>query len=284
MAEPILKRANGDQIEIQLAQWKGQGRQILCIHGLTANCRCWDRAVEGLTPEYPVMAMDLRGRGLSDKPPAGYSIEHHVSDVYSVVEDEGLGGIFLMGHSLGAYVSLAFAARYPGRVRRLILLDGAGHLSQAQWDQIEAVIKPALDRLGQVFATFEEYVAPMKQVPFLQPWNRFLDIYFHYDVEAVQGGVRSRTRADHIEEEIENIRSFDAAQFYPGISCPVLILRATEGILSQADLVLPEGAAERMTREIPNARRVDIEGANHYSILFQPSEVRDKAIRDFLVH
>jgi pimeloyl-ACP methyl ester carboxylesterase len=177
---------------------------------------------------------------------------------------------------------LAFSARYPDLVERLILLDGAGHLSQAEWDQIEAVIKPSLDRLGQVFPTFEEYVSPMKQVPFLQPWNRFLDLFFRYETEAVQGGIRSRTHADHIGEEIVNIRKFDAARLYPGISCPVLCLRATEGILSQADLVLPEGSAERMTREIPNARREDIEGANHYSILFQPSEVRDKAILEFL--
>jgi len=268
-------------VEIQLAIWEGQGRQILCVHGLTANCRCWDRIVGALTPEYNVMAVDLRGRGLSDKPPTGYSIEDHVQDVYCVLQDQGLEPMVLMGHSLGAYVSLAFTARHPDRVKGLILVDGAGHLSQAQWDKIEGVIKPSLDRLGQVFPAFEDYIAPLKQVPFLQPWNPFLDIYFEYETEAVSEGIRSRTQAAHIGEEIVNIRKFDAAQLYPGISCPVLILRATEGILSQEDLVLPEGAAEQMALEIPNARREDIEGTNHYSILFQPSEVRDKAVQGF---
>ena len=61
-------------IDIQLAVWEGEGENIFCIHGLSANCRCWDRIVSGIEREFRVLAMDLRGRGLSDKPPTGYSI------------------------------------------------------------------------------------------------------------------------------------------------------------------------------------------------------------------
>ena len=45
MTEPITKRVKGDNIEMQLALWEGEGKEILCIHGLTANSRCWDRIV-----------------------------------------------------------------------------------------------------------------------------------------------------------------------------------------------------------------------------------------------
>ena len=51
---------------------------------------------------------------------------------------------------------------------------------------------------------------------------------------------------------------------------------------AEDDLLLPENVVERMVREIPNAKRVDIEGANHYSILFQPNRKRDQAIHEFL--
>jgi hypothetical protein len=61
-----------------------------------------------------------------------------------------------------------------------------------------------------------------------------------------------------------------------------LILRATDGVLSPNDLVLPETAVERMVSEIPDARRVDLKGTNHYSILLQPNEQRDQAILKFL--
>lgn len=282
MTEPIMKKVKGDGVGIQLALWEGKKDNILCIHGLTANCRCWDGIISGLVPEFRVLAMDLRGRGLSDKPPKGYFVDQHVRDVYCLLENEGLERITLMGHSLGAYVSLAFAARHPGRVKKLILVDAAGHLSQSQWDRIVLAIKPSVDRLGQVFPSFEDYTAPLKQAPFLQPWTRFLDTYFHYEIEEADGGVRSRTPAEAILEEISNIRRFDAPRLYPGISCPVLILRAPDGILSKDDMVLTENAAERMVREIADARRVDVEGANHYSILFQPNETRDRAILNFL--
>ena len=282
MGEPIMKKAKGDGVNIQFAIWESEGPPALCIHGLTANCRCWDRIAGILEPQHHVMAMDLRGRGLSDKPPKGYSVDHHVRDVSCLLKDQGLDRLVLIGHSLGAYISLAFAARYPNQVDRLILIDGAGDLSSAQWDQIEGIIKPSLDRLGQVLPSFEDYVAPLKQVPFLQPWSEFLDTFFRYEIEGMDGGFRSRIRAEHIREEIFNIRQVQASQFYPRISCPVLILRATEGILSQEDLVLPEAAAARMLKEIPDARCVEVNGSNHYGIIFQPNDIRDRAILTFL--
>jgi pimeloyl-ACP methyl ester carboxylesterase len=227
--------------------------------------------------------MDLRGRGLSDKPPTGYSLQHHVRDLQGLFADCGLSQAVLMGHSLGAYISLAFAARYPERVKKLILMDGGGQLSDEQWDQVNIVIKPSLDRLGQVFPSFEDYVALLKAAPIFQPWTPVFETYFRYESEAVEGGVRSRINPDHIQEESQNMRQADPAEFYPRISCPVLILRATDGILSPEDQVLPETAADRMLSEIKDARRVDVSGTNHYSILMKPNEQRDEAILEFLM-
>ena len=135
---------------------------------------------------------------------------------------------------------------------------------------------------GEVFPSFDAYVALMKLAPFLQPWSQALEDYFRYESEAVEGGVRSRINPANILEEAQNIRQEAPAQYYSKVTCPVLILRATDGILSNDDLVLPESAVDRMVSEIPDARRIDIKGTNHFSILFQPNEMRDKAIREFL--
>ena len=74
----------------------------------------------------------------------------------------------------------------------------------------------------------------------------------------------------------------DSRQFYKKVTSPTLILRATKGMLAEDDLLLPEDVVERMVREIPNAKKVDVEGTNHYSILFQPNQKRDQAILEFL--
>ena len=282
MVSPVMRKAKGNGVSIQLAVWEGKGNPILCVHGLTANCRFWDCVASALAPRRRVMAMDLRGRGLSDKPPSGYSVAHHCSDIAALLDDQGLERAVIMGHSLGAFISLVFAAEHPERAERLVLVDGGGKLSEDQMAKVFAGIKPSLDRLGQILPSFETYISLMKQAPFLQPWNAFMESYFRYELEEVQGGVRSRVHPKHIEEEVINLRAVDPSQYYGRVQAPTLILRATHGMLAEDDLLLPEDVAQRMVRDIPNATRIDMEGSNHYTLLFQPNEERDKAILKFL--
>jgi pimeloyl-ACP methyl ester carboxylesterase len=282
MAEPSMKQAKGDGVEIQLAVWEGKGKTVLCVHGLTANCRCWDTMAEALAPDHTIVAMDLRGRGLSDKPPTGYSIDHHCSDILALLDDLEVEKAVLMGHSLGAFISLVFGAKHSDRVDSIILADGGGKLSEEQMAKVFEGIKPSLERLGQVFPSFEEYVGLMKSAPFFQPWSSALDTYFRYEAEDVDEGVRSRVQPGNIQEEIINLGQVDVSEFYSNVSCPVLILRATEGMLAPDDILLPQEVVERMTREIPDAKYVNIEGANHYTLIFQKNETRDRSVLDFL--
>ena len=98
----------------------------------------------------------------------------------------------------------------------------------------------------------------------------------------MKGGVSSRVHPKHIEEEAKNLGKVDPGKFYKRVKTPTLILRATRGMLAEDDLLLPGGVANRMVREIPNATKVDLEGTNHYSILFQPNKSRDRTILKFL--
>jgi len=282
MREPIMKKASGDGVDIQLAEWEGKGKTILCVHGITANCRCWDVMAEALSPLHRVLAMDLRGRGLSEKPDTGYSLAHHINDIRGLLDDLGLERVVLMGHSLGAFISLAFGATFPERVDRIILVDGGGKLSEEQMAKVFAGIKPSLDRLGKVFPSFEEYLEVMREAPFLHPWSKAFETYFRYEAEDVDGGVRPRAHPEHIQEEAQNLGKVDVSALYENINSPTLVLRATEGLLADDDILLPEAVVERMLSDIPNARLVTVEGANHYMIVFQPNEVRDRAILDFL--
>jgi pimeloyl-ACP methyl ester carboxylesterase len=277
-----MKKAKGNGIEINLAIWEGKGKTILCIHGLTANCRCWDGIASALSPLHRVLAIDLRGRGLSGKPPSGYSITHHCEDIRCVLDELNLKRVVLMGHSLGAIVSLAYSAQHPEQVERLILVDGAGKLSPEHAKKVFAGIKPSLDRLGQVFPSFQAYLDNMKQAPFFKPWSTSLEIYFRHEVEKVPNGVRTLMQGTHIQEEILNLMKFDVEPIYKQVKCPVLILRAPEGMLTKEDILLPREVAEKMVREIPFAKQLDVDGTNHYSILFAPHPGRDRGILEFL--
>jgi pimeloyl-ACP methyl ester carboxylesterase len=282
MTEPIMTTASGHGVTIQLAQWDGEGIPILCVHGITANCRCWDVIASGLSPAHRVIAMDLRGRGLSDRPDSGYSIAHHCQDILAVLDDLGFEKAVIMGHSLGAFISMVFGAEHAERVDRIILVDGGGKLSEMQMVKVFQGIKPSLDRLGKVFPSFDAYLDLMKAAPFFKSWSPALETYYRYEIEAVDGGVRSRIDPAHIDEERENLGKVDVSQYYGQISCPVLILRATQGMVSKDDLLLPQDVVDRMVQTIPDARYVDIPGTNHYSIVFERIEMRDRAVLDFL--
>jgi pimeloyl-ACP methyl ester carboxylesterase len=282
MTEPIMKKVKGDAVDINLATWAGKAGPILCVHGITANCRCWDMLATALTPDYHVMAMDLRGRGHSARPAAGYSLDHHLRDINCLLDDLQLERAVIMGHSLGAFIGLAFAAQHPDRTDRLILVDGGGDLSAEQMDKVFVGIKPALDRLGQIFPSADAYLDKMKQAPYLHPWTPAVETYCRYEIEAVEGGVRTNIDPAHIQEEAANIRKVNCASFYPRVQCKVLILRAPNGLLSQDDLLLPEDVIQKMTDEIPHVRRFDVADTNHYGILMKPHAARDQAIRKFL--
>jgi pimeloyl-ACP methyl ester carboxylesterase len=282
MNQPVMKKANGYGIQIQLAEWEGRGKTILCVHGITANCRCWDVMADVLSPKHTTIAMDLRGRGRSEAPASGYSIEHHCKDILALLDNLKLDNAVIMGHSLGAFIGLVFAADYPDRVNRLILVDGAGKLSKEQFDYVFAAIKPSLDRLDKVLPSADAYIELMKSAPYMHPWSSALEQYYLYELEQVEGGVKCNIDPAHIQMEAENVRKVEPDMFYSKIRCNVLILKATEGIINQNDLLLPEPVVDRMVKEIPNAKRFDVKGVNHYGIVFQPHSERDKEILAFL--
>jgi pimeloyl-ACP methyl ester carboxylesterase len=281
--EPRMHRAFGSGVDLALAEWEGEEPSLLCIHGLTANCRCWDGLAASLTPRHRVLGVDLRGRGHSEAPDSGYSLDHHCRDIHRVLEEWRLGQGVLMGHSLGAAISLAFGAAHPDRVGGLILVDGGGKLEKEQMDTVLQGIAPSLERLGRTYASTREYLEEMRRSPHFQPWNEVCEAYFRHEIEAVQDGVRCRIQPEHIREEVENLRQVDIASFYGRIACPVLILRAGRGLLGgEQGLLLPQNALKRMQQEMDRAECVELEDADHYSIVFQPSPKRDRAILDFL--
>ena len=280
---PEFIKVKGDGVKIQVAVWKGNGKNIFCVHGISSNCRVWDNIAKNLIPEHTMYAMDLRGRGQSDKPEKGYSLKIHCKDIKNVIDNLNIKPVIFMGHSLGAYIGIVFGALYPEYVEKLILFDGGAKLSPLQTMKVFESIKLSLDRLGKVYSSFEEYISIMKKAPFLQPWQDYFDEYYKYEVEFLEDGkVKPRTPPYVIEEESKNLKKESADEYYEKIRCPVYILRATEGMLSDDDLLLPEKALKKMLKKIPNAKVFNIEGTNHYSIAFHPNSERDKILKKII--
>lgn len=277
-----MEKIRCGDIDIQTAQWEGVGKTLLAIHGITANCMVWQTVASAMTPTHKVIAVDLRGRGLSDKPASGYSIEHHVRDIYHLLDRMELPKVVIIGHSLGAFISLVFAASYPQRTQGLILVDGGGSMSPEKWEMVAAAIKPSKERLGKFYQGEDEYLNEMKALSYYQPWNQVKTDFFRYELVKSEGYVCCGINPENIREEAANARKINPEEFYPDISCDTLILRATEGLIGNEDLLLPDETIAGMIENMPSAHAVSVQGANHYSILFDPFDERDEAIRKYL--
>lgn len=283
--KPQMKRFKGDGVRINAAVWDGEGSPILLIHGSTANCRTFDSMVPSLLSRHRVISLDLRGRGLSDKPDTGYSLDHPISDIQCVMDDIGIQSAVVMGHSLGAYITAYLAGNCPNRVDKLVMIDGGATQTREHAGLVQTALAPIWDRSLQTFPTADEYISFVTRLTMFHPWRSEIETYFRHEIEAVEGGVRCNINRGHIDEEIANLGRYthgpEFADLYEKIECDTLIISATEGINVREDIVLPLAAAEEIKRKMPRAEVMPVKG-NHFGILFNDDAEKDSAILDFI--
>src|SRR2546421_5320288 len=187
---PHFQEVNGVNLHyVTWGEFTRPERAVLLVHGLTASHLEWPRLGPSLAERgWYAIAPDLRGRGQSDKPPHGYGIPYHANDLLALCDALGLPTVHVVGHSLGAQVTIFLAAIHPQRVGRIVLVDAGGKLPA---DAISA-IAPALARLGTVYPSLDAFLQTMQQAPVYQ-WNTFWERYYRYDAEVhTDGTVTSR--------------------------------------------------------------------------------------------
>ncbi len=102
----------------------GAGPAVVLLHGWPYTWAVWRPLMPRLaTAGHTVIAPDIRGTGDSAKPESGYAKRNVAEDVHQVVGELGISEINLVGMDVGAMVAYAYAAAYPGEVRRLVLSE-----------------------------------------------------------------------------------------------------------------------------------------------------------------
>ncbi len=101
----------------------GQGEPVLLLHGFGQSSHMWRPLMRELANSHTVIAADLRGSGQSDAPDDGYTKSSMARDVRALMTGLGHAKVSLVGHDIGLMVAYAYAAQYPGEVKRIALLD-----------------------------------------------------------------------------------------------------------------------------------------------------------------
>ena len=212
----------------------------------------WKPLLTGLSNYHTLLRYDERGCGLSDWYTRDYSWESWVEDLKAVVDAENIESFDLYGQSQGATVAVAFAAKYPERVRKLIILGGYArgwlhrNLEPIQKKEEQLIIELIRLGWGKENPAFRNFFAaqimPTADSKTLRAFNELMKISTEPEIAAIL------EREMHLSNVIEEA---------PNVSCPTLILHAVE------DASVPFKEGKILASLIPNSRLVRLDSVNH---------------------
>jgi pimeloyl-ACP methyl ester carboxylesterase len=258
------------------ARRPGASSPVLLLHGLASNLTRWSEFVERTTlaEDRDLIRVDLRGHG--DSPTRGpINLELWSDDLLALLDAEGYTRALLVGHSLGAQVALAFAARSPRRVAALVLIDPVFRPAlRDKWKwlarsaplfRLAVLLVRALNALGLRRRTIERLdlraldelartslVSPQAEAEFIRRYS------------STRADLRSFRTAHYLQELIEMFRPVASPE---SIAAPTLVLLSTGATF--ADVVPMRAIAARF----PKGELHTID-CHHWPLTERPDEVR----------
>ncbi len=158
---------NGVTIHVRTG---GAGPAVVLLHGYGETGDMWAPLAADLARDHTVIVPDLRGLGLSSKPPGGFDKKTQAGDVNGVMAALGVQQADVVAHDIGNMVAFQFAAQHPQRVRRLVLID-APVPGVGPWEEI--LKNPLLWHFRFGGPDMERLVAGRERIYLDRFWNEF---------------------------------------------------------------------------------------------------------------
>jgi 3-oxoadipate enol-lactonase len=224
---------------------------VVFANSLGTDLRIWDGVLDRLGGRIQSLCYDMRGHGLSDAPPAPYTLDDHIDDLAGLLENLHIQRAMLCGISVGGMVALGLAARRPGMVRGLVLSDTAHKIgSDALWNE----------RIDQIRQHGIESIADA----ILERW--FSKSYFQAAPAAVAGwrNMLVRTPLEGYIGTCAALRDADLTAAAESLKLPVHCLCGSEDGATPPDLV------RSMSALIAGSRFQLVAGAGHLPCIEAP--------------
>ena len=212
----------------------------------------WRHWLEGLGETHTVIRYDERGCGLSDRDVGDLSVETWVADLETVVDAAGVDRFALLGVSQGAAIALAYAVRHPERVTHLVLYGGYARgrkfRNAGERRHEDALISAIRAGWSDPNATFRHVFSML----FL-PTGTSTQMAWYDELQ------RRSTSAETAARLYDARGSIDVAHLAPRVTTKTLVMHARE------DRVVPVEEGRLLGAQIPDARLVLLDSANHIS-------------------
>lgn len=262
---PPPKTADAGGLEISYYD-RGRGGAVLLLHGIGSNGSGWSGQLAALSAHHRVIAWDAPGYGGSSPLPAPAP----AADDYADALDDflvalGITSCSLIGHSLGALMAASFAARYPGKLDRLVLASCAlGYGSTTEADYPDTI----RDRLTDIRELGPKGLAE-KRSPRLLTGRAGPELRVRIEETMAEVTPAGYEAATHM------LARSDIFIDTPGVRCPTLVLCGDE------DVITPDKGSRLVAAGIEGARYVGLAGLGHACYVEGP-EVFNDAVQSFL--
>jgi pimeloyl-ACP methyl ester carboxylesterase len=210
----------GNELRLAATRWPGHGTPIVLLHGLASQRRFWNLVVPALAG-LPVLALDQRGHGGSDRPDAGYAVDTVAGDLAMALDAVGWSRAVLVGHSWGAAVAATFAAQHPERTLALVCLDGGFMSPPAGFDRAAARKRLEPPRLA---APPEELERMMREHTPTDWSDEVASAVMPIFAEDDDGLARARLPFDTHMQIVDGLLDYDAVSTLGAVRCPTWLV------------------------------------------------------------
>ena len=213
------------ELKVRYLDWGGEGAPLLALHGLASSAHWYDIVAPMLRDRYRIYAPDQRGHGQTTSATSGYDWQTLSRDLDRLLDHIGLDEVSVMGHSWGGNVATNFAANYPGRVKRLIMIDGGfldGRLFPgASWETFSHRVRPR-----DVTGNRQEFLDRLRnQLGVI--WNDEIERIVQTMVyEDEDGQIQDILQPENHAQVIRAMWDEPASMTMPRIQCPTLVVPA----------------------------------------------------------
>ncbi|HUR60209.1 MAG TPA: alpha/beta hydrolase [Opitutaceae bacterium] len=247
-------------IQLHYLDYGSAGRPpLLCVHGGAAHAHWFDFVAPGLRSDYRVRSLDLRGHGDSARAdPPSYLYRDYAADLARAVEALDLRDFVLAGHSMGGMVSLLYAATYPGRLAKLIIIDTTMLLPPER----VATMRDVGQREGSSYATPEEFASRFRVRP--AGSKATPEVLRHLAQNSGRQGEDGRWRNKFDRNVYATRENIDGMPYWNRITVPALVVK---GELSPR--ITPEIQAEIKAR-CPQVQFASVADSDHHVTLDNP--------------
>ena len=235
-------RVSGYKIRYEVAGEEGE--PVVLVHGLSGSTRWWAHNVPALARHHRVYLVDLPGFGAMRRARRRFALTEAAAWLHGWMEAVGLEGTHLVGHSMGGYIAIRLAARWPEAVRRLALVS-------------PAVLPEDRSMLGYLFPLLGAalYARPS-----------FLPVLVR---DALRMGPATLLLASR------DLLAGGARGDLRKIAAPTLL------VWGENDTLIPPAIGDLLRAEIPDSRLLVLEGAAHVPMFDLPEDF-DAALLAFL--